>query len=342
MKISAIPEPSSETCNTNNHKAYQPFHIAPDRPYVTLDTQWFFNVLTEETQLQVRRYLEEAGYVAVWDTVAVPHNHADAIKGDDVKRAIMWRLYHIHLRQYDFHRWSPRSVLDARLHVLDLDASTIDTLVERAHAHLLRPRHDRHLVEHFPTVFQKQLQEAFATVPSDGFFFKLSTITSKKDNRLRPIHTVNALLHALVGSPSLLDEYALAKRHPNAPYYQLKLILRPWDTRITEQNEYRLFVHDGTLVGVSQQHWSRDVGLTEAIVKRHTDALQRLTTQLMQHDNFPYRYVVLDAFVDDANNTAHLIECNPWGAWNASGSSLFQLARDFPSSSILQVRYVKK
>jgi hypothetical protein len=43
----------------------------------------------------------------------------------------------------------------------------------------------------------------------------------------------------------------------------------------------------------------------------------------------PYKEVTLDVYYDKETQNIFLIECNPFGAWSAAGSSLFEWKKDY-------------
>lgn len=112
------------------------------------------------------------------------------------------------------------------------------------------------------------------------------------------------------------------------------LVLRPWNATINHNNEYRAFVRDGRLVGVSQQQVHHPMALPVNGVA----VLSAVQQWLLRWDPLPHRNTVLDLWVD-ANGKAHLIECNPW-RWG-SGSALFtwqELEEADPTTPELRLR----
>jgi hypothetical protein len=111
-----------------------------------------------------------------------------------------------------------------------------------------------------------------------------------------------------------------------------ELVLRPWDSRIKPENEFRVFIKDRKCVAISQQHWNKFVGpeITEsckAILKWVNNRVTAL----------PYDNVVMDMFVHDGYG--YLIECNPWS--KRTGTALFTRHEiNNPVPDIIRVRTV--
>eukprot|EP00727_Mastigamoeba_balamuthi_P013065 m51a1_g8381 hypothetical protein (389) ;mRNA; r:181213-182455 len=166
-----------------------------------------------------------------------------------------------------------------------------------------------------------------------GVFPKTSFKSSKNDARPAPARSAREVLADLTSSRDVLNflEWALGEGRDRgaAVARDLSVVLSPWEPRIRPDNEWRAFVHGRQLTAVSQQHWSRDVGVSEAQAVRSAEAVARLYDGALR-DALPWSDVVLDVWVDDGGAgdrtgvpRAHLIECNPGNAWASSGSSLF-------------------
>jgi hypothetical protein len=109
--------------------------------------------------------------------------------------------------------------------------------------------------------------------------------------------------------------------------FPLKLIMQNWNDHIDRNCEFRVFVHKHRVVAISQQSWSRQLTLPAPIDTIARSIVSLYDSQLSER--LRYTSVVLDVFFDSSLGCARLIECNPWGAWNASGSALFSWIDDF-------------
>jgi hypothetical protein len=101
----------------------------------------------------------------------------------------------------------------------------------------------------------------------------------------------------------------------------LSIFMMPWNDAIKSQKEFRVFVYNKKVVGISQQRWFQCYGFDDSYMLKVTKSVLEYYQDYLQ-PKLPYESVVLDVWVDDSFK-AHLIECNVWGSYSAPGSSLF-------------------
>ncbi|KAJ9469313.1 hypothetical protein DIPPA_17734 [Diplonema papillatum] len=150
-----------------------------------------------------------------------------------------------------------------------------------------------------------------------GVFAKMSGKSAKNDVKLAPLRSVGEVIENLTKSKDILCWLGGAGEKDSS------FIILPWNSEITEENEYRVFVKNGVPTAISQQRWYRvlehpaDRGAIVAATKALcADLFPRL----------PFPSATLDVWFrtcDGGVCTAHLIECNPWGGFFSSGASLF-------------------
>ena len=145
----------------------------------------------------------------------------------------------------------------------------------------------------------------------------LGSKSAKNDVRLQPLRTINDVLNTITDSKDVLG---WAEKDTGERY----MVLLPWNSTITADNEYRVFQRNGLPTAISQQKWYRDLGfeITDAeLAACVTELCQRLS----RHPGW-YAACCLDVYVRRGAQgawRAYVIEANPWGEAFSSGSSLF-------------------
>lgn len=150
-----------------------------------------------------------------------------------------------------------------------------------------------------------QIRDYIRMHKSTGVFVKLSHKSAKNNHKLYPSFTVTDVFDNLVHSEEVLKNVDKSTT----------LVLKPWNDDITKATEYRVFVEQGRVIGISQQEWhtpQRESPMLDGIL----DALNNLCKKL------PYYDAVLDVNYKDGKLV--LIEINPGCIWHSSGSSLFR------------------
>jgi len=103
-----------------------------------------------------------------------------------------------------------------------------------------------------------------------------------------------------------------------------EIVFRPWIT-IPKRDEWRMFVKDGELVGISQYHYFEVFEYekrTERVVGWACEHIMKIINRSM-----PIKTYVCDVFI--TNDFPVLIEINPWGL---SDPCLFESYQDFDGS----------
>jgi len=132
---------------------------------------------------------------------------------------------------------------------------------------------------------------------------------------LRPLTNLNDIFDALTSSVDLL-------KNLNQP--EQEIFLMKW-VDIEASREYRVFIIDGRLVGISQQHChtSYDIIGRNEIVKKDAHLIYQYYLSIFDKLNgLNFQTVTLDIFIDD-QEYVNLIEANPPSLWGPAGSSLF-------------------
>jgi hypothetical protein len=128
----------------------------------------------------------------------------------------------------------------------------------------------------------------------------------------------------------------------------MAIISQPWLPRLDQRLEIRAFVSRGRVTAFSQQKWYENLDYSASLAVTMARQLCHYYESKIK-PVLPFVDAILDVWFEtipssslssvgskesknnDENTNvtyvAHLIECNPWGAWNSSGSSLFHWAK---------------
>jgi hypothetical protein len=171
----------------------------------------------------------------------------------------------------------------------------------------------------------KQEEEIEEQGQGQGLFIRLGTTSGKNFKRPLATHSTFEVFCELCSNRQLLKEYD--DKLSGRIYTPLALVLMPWNSRINSKREWRVYLKKGKITGVSQQNWFETVGHTIESVTLASKAIEKLVLEEVVPIS-PFKSMVLDVWFDEEQDRAFLIECNPWGAWGASGSSLFHWLED--------------
>lgn len=183
----------------------------------------------------------------------------------------------------------------------------------------------------------------FAALMVDGkaYFARLDACSPKDAPQgVGPFTTGREVAIALASSPrcvsALQDALSEAGETCDDDSKVTSLVLVPWDSSITLENEFRVFISEKSVVAVSQYDWAHDHGWgtgdkeallikgTAAIVKRYDAERNRL----------PFSSCVMDVHLcmpdtEDGEVGVQVLEFDPFGPHMGSGSALFHWVRDF-------------
>jgi len=151
-------------------------------------------------------------------------------------------------------------------------------------------------------------------------FIKTSEKSAKNDSGIYPVSNVEDVINQITSSN---DVFRQSITHQNRCKY---LVFQRWNDEINEQNEFRVIIEKGRILGISQQKWWKAVGLTEELCLVAAKAI--LHWWKTRKRTIHFNSVVLDMWVDFKEERAHLIECNPGFKWGSSGSALFHWILD--------------
>lgn len=167
-------------------------------------------------------------------------------------------------------------------------------------------------------------------VPECGWFAKCGTCSTKHVYPPIPVYTAGEIVSHLKGARNV--EKALRKGTARC------ILLRPWEPRISDNCEFRVFVRSGKVTGVSQQAcYSVQPVMSMWCPDAVTTAFQELYDQMMAKLKPEHQYIhqcTFDAYIttdQEGEIIPYLIEINSDSfGWGPAGASLFHWIHDPP------------
>lgn len=285
--------------NSNNHVNYAPFNASNE-----VDIVWWESLNVAQQAAISSEQRPRLGQISV--------PHETKVTPDFMK------IYWAYIHSFDYHCWfdAVKDFLPVETTVHLLSPNDRHILKEMATRRILRGRDVSHM-EIYGDLSSNLLLSLRDALQGPAFV-RLSTSSGKNDRPVRPVSSVSELLNYICESPRLQADLAENKT--------CALVTMPW-LEIHPKTEFRVFVYKKRVTCVSQQHWFRNVGLTDATMTAATlnindwfEASFKLT--------LPFTDSILDVWID-SGGMVHLIEINPFGAWASSGSSLFHWVQDY-------------
>jgi hypothetical protein len=153
-----------------------------------------------------------------------------------------------------------------------------------------------------------QIQLAKCNNNDIGIFVKTSIKSAKHHKTLTPCYTVSDILSNIIISPQVIQSLLVDN---------CNIIMRKWNSNISNNNEFRVFILDKKIKCISQQKLEfLNISIAPNII---INSICEMWNELTKKIN--YNDCVIDCYI--YNNIAHVIEINSGGIWSTAGSALF-------------------
>ena len=171
-------------------------------------------------------------------------------------------------------------------------------------------------LEHFSPEFVSFVKTSLEKFPQAFVRLSHKSFKNSFSTRLRPLTTTEDVFDALTSSFDILKTLDMPEQ---------ELFIMKW-IHIDRRREYRVFIIESRVVGISQQECYKSFSLSPERQQEALSDAQLIVNYYHSNkstfDSFGYQTVTLDVFVDEG--MVKLIECNPPSLWGPSGSSLFR------------------
>lgn len=151
--------------------------------------------------------------------------------------------------------------------------------------------------------------------PNETYFVKTGCTSGKNKVPIYPCRGAKEITNRLLENPELhMREWSNLQK-------ESLVFLLPWNDKINARNEFRAFVAHGRITCLSPQRYWECHNYT-------VEELQAVEWAVNNLKDFPYKFCVIDLWVDFEERKAHLIEYNCFGDHSGAGSSLFHWIDD--------------
>jgi hypothetical protein len=180
------------------------------------------------------------------------------------------------------------------------------------------------------------LKTVFDVPAEDGYFIKTEHCSVKKDYKPHSVYTPLEALEHILGSRNCAS--LLISKH------QHYLLLSPWIPVLEPlHNEFRAFVKDGIVTGISQQVIYKVSNVMLSVWSKRAEEIYLAVDKLKDiiEEACNYDEYIIDLWISGEDDlTANLIEINGRGGWGPAGASLFSWQFDPPNDKReLLIRY---
>ena len=266
--------------------------------------------------------------------IEIPHENWIKQCGDTV---LLKQMYFSNLEAYDYNVWYNENIENGpkNVFIIDIDADDKEILKKIFDSQTTALEKKTYGIENLLNLKQK-IQNCIdkneilgKSLHNCGIFARLSGTSGKNEIRLKPLHSIEQILNFLTKNILFLkQEYKKDKI--------TKLVVMPWNNNLDDRYEFRIFVYNGKLTGISQQKWFQLYQYSKEELDLITSAMKNL--EFIK--DVPYNTFVGDVWIDikesncggddlKSESKCILIECNPFGAHCGAGSSLFEWTKDY-------------
>jgi len=315
--------------NTNNFHERSPFRFESDN-VVVLDTKFMEEISGTQVEDDIRKKYD----IKVEDNVRYGVENPD----NDMN---YWYVYKTYFNWSDALNWY--MALDQPVRVVKLSIREMETLIEIGRRYIINEHPDiTEELEDVPNLVER-IKTAISEVkasPHDGVFVKMGKKSTKHEFKPEEQYLATDVIRHLMKCKEIT--LTLVSDFQKGIEKQCILVKR-WDDRINDSNEFRVIVKDKKVVGISQQalyHVVQEMQSVWAQAPNEVyDSINRLwiDVQSKLDERNQYTNCVFDAWIDNEFN-AHLIEINSYGDWGPAGSSLYEWVSDPPKEDDLELR----
>jgi len=326
--------------NTNNIFKYAPFIIKEGgdkedtQKIVVLDYHFYYSEVEESWFLEELEKLFKVEIGQKNEKIV----YGDTMEEGDEPCEDFFLIYRLHLTWHNADKWW--NILEDPKDFIIIDKKYKDTLKELSNNLILMSNKvvtDEDLVN--LGSFAKDLEEAISKIitKENGCFVKSSQHSTKHDFPPQEVFNASEAIQHLFSSMTIGAD--LSSKHDMT----YGILVKRWDPRISKDNEFRLFIENNKVIGVSQQslynYCPRMMYVWKHMPDQIFESFQKLWDSVYEKlgNKYKYKNVSADAWLDD-NYVGHLIEINGIGLWGPAGSSLFEWEHDPPRANDPQLR----
>lgn len=290
------PNFSKLSYQENNFYEYSPYIISEGKNII--DKDWYEG-LTEYCKNLIKNRM-----IFQLENIEIPHS-----RQSDNEDKFLYKIYRTYIDSFDYNLW----------YNSDLNLGPRDTKLIKITDDIKNVLISMYESQEKYSSELDNLKNQIQNIIKDGnkYFIKLSGTSGKNEKGINKFSNAEDIIAHLASVK--LFVYQEYKRDKDT-----YLILVKWDDKIELRNEFRIFVFNRKITGISQQ--------SKKLFNYTQDELETFQEVFSQIDfikNLPYKDCILDVYVDMELKKCNLIEINPFGAHCGAGSSLFKWDDDY-------------
>ena len=327
IRKAIYPDFTQLSYKDNNFYEYSPYYIKSNQNVI--DKEWW-NSLTDYCKELISSRLNND---FILDKVEIPHEtQLDSNK-------FLYTVYRSYIDSFDYQMWYPvnsneemKAMYSAKdVKIIKINDNIKHILIKKYFSEKLSENEEIELNE-FCKIIEKNIDL------DKKYFIRLSGTSGKNEKNIKYFTSTEDILYHLSSVKLFIEqEYKRIK-----PTY---LIMMEWNESIDLKYEFRIFVYNKKITGISQQ--------SKKLFNFTQDELDLIELSLNKFiesnivENLPYDTFILDTYIhinQDKDGYCKIIEINPFGAHCGAGSSLFQWDKDFEvlhgNSDKVELRYL--
>ena len=275
-------------CNSTNHYELAPFKF--DKDELILDKDYYHTIKDTWMEDALRKDFSQ-----VWIEDDVRYLKEEPCDN-------FFKVYH---RNYEFYFADHWAHVVKGMHVIRFSQDEEEYM----------RRNDFKRLKGLISRLDMSISDCIDSTRCTGAFVKLGSSSTKHDYPPEQVFSGEEALHHLLGSNRI-------KRFLSCGV----IIVTKWHDDITHLNEFRVFIKNHKVIGVSQQFVYESIPFSyETVYQEITKDIQDLWDKISP--GLEYRDAILDIWLS-YDMKPNLIEINPYGPWTGAGSSLFHWNND--------------
>lgn len=304
--------------NTNNYHYMAPFQF-DESGNLILDSKFYIKI--KDTSFH-KELLKKFTNINIKDNIRYKQN-INLLPIDSPVRKRFFIVYNTFLEWYNSYNWS--HVLSRPIRNVAYTDSEKKNMIEISKVMIpgLRYNFSTEQTESLSDLIER-LDEAINICGDidkcNGCFIKLASGSVKHDYPIEEIFTGKRALEHLLPSKRVF-------RNINDGY----ILVQPWNDNIKLFREFRVFIEDNKVIGITQQAiyeiYQECITIYSKMTQEIVEQAQKLWDNIK--DMLEYQDATLDVWLN-SNNEMDLIEINAYGGWSAAGSGWFDWENDFP------------
>lgn len=291
-------------CNNRNIHRYSPYIITQDGNLIDMD---WWNGLTEYCKDIIKTRNNNNFKIA---QITIPHEFQ--FDNNEKFLSITYRCY---IDSFDYNIWY-RHLVDNKIPSIpeNVVLIRIPNKLKKVFVDMFENR-EKHsdLLDGLKNEIDRHIDK------DKKYFIRMSSTSGKNEKSIKSFNQSCDIISHIASIKLFVDQEF--KRDNKDSY----LIVIPWNTKIIPRYEFRIFVVNNKLTGISQQN---TIELYQYSAKE-LSILEYAFSNIQFLNNGLYTTYVADVYVDIKTKNCHLIELNPFGAHSGAGAALFNWIDDY-------------